>query len=93
MKREDIEVFAELARIGATNHVKALAYATGGTDYSFARQQGIENAISRLAVEVHSQYILSFPQHEPSAGMHRIKVSLVDRAGLLVRARRAYRVD
>jgi len=89
----DAMFFAELTRIGATNHVKALALATGGTDYPFARQQGIENAISHLAVEVHSQYILSFPPREHSAGMHRIEVSLVDRVGLLVRARRAYWAD
>jgi VWFA-related protein len=89
----DAMFFAELARLGPTNHVKALALATGGTDYSFSRQEGIENAISHLAAEVHSQYILSFPQREHSAGMHRIEVSLVHRAGLLVRARRAYGVD
>lgn len=89
----DAMFFAELARIGKTNHVKALALATGGTDYPFARQQGIEKAISRLGVEVHSQYILSFPQREHSAGMHRIEVSVVDRPDLLVRARRAYWVD
>jgi hypothetical protein len=43
--------------------------------------------------EVHSQYILSFPQHEDSPGMHRIEVSLTDHVGLLVRARRAYWID
>jgi VWFA-related protein len=89
----DAMFFAELARIGATNHAKALALATGGTDYSFARRQGIENALGRLAAEVHSQYILSFTQRERSAGMHRIEVSLVGRAGLFVRARRAYWVN
>jgi len=86
----DAMFFAELASIGPTSHVKALARATGGTDYSFARQEGIENAISRLAVEVHCQYMLTFPQREHSFGMHRIEVSLVGRDHLLVRARQAY---
>jgi len=89
----DAMFFAELARIGQTNHVKALALATGGADYPFARQRGIENAIEKLGTEVHSQYILSFPQREGSPGMHRIEVSLVDRVGLLVRARTAYWAD
>jgi VWFA-related protein len=88
----DAMFFAELARIGATNHVKALALATGGADYPFARQRGIENAIGQLGTEIYSQYILSFPQREGSAGMHRIEVS-VDRIGLRVRARRAYWSD
>ena len=30
-----------------SNHVKALAMATGGSDYSFARQQGIDKAIGQ----------------------------------------------
>jgi len=88
----DAMFFAELARIGATNHVKALALATGGADYPFARQRGIESAIGQLGTEIYSQYILSFPQRENSPGMHRIEVS-VDRIGLRVRARRAYWSD
>lgn len=82
--------FTELARIGSANHVKALAMATGGSDYSFAKQRGIDKAIGELGVEVHSQYILSFPQREDAPGMHPIEVSLPDRGDLRIRARRAY---
>jgi len=89
----DAMFFAELARIGAANHVKALALATGGADYPFARRRGIENAIGKLGAEVQSQYLLSFPQRVDSPGMHRIEVSLRDRADLNVRARRAYWAD
>lgn len=85
--------FTEVARIGRTNHVKALALATGGADYSFARQQGIDKAIGRLGSEVHSQYILSFPQHEDTPGMHQIDVSIPERADLRIRARHGYWVD
>ena len=85
--------FTELARIGATNHVKALAQATGGSDYPFARQRGIEIAIGQLGAEIHSQYILSFPQRQNTPGMHQIEVSLPGRADLRVRWRRAYWVD
>ncbi len=85
--------FTELARLGSSNHVKALALATGGSDYSFARQQGIDKAISQLGIEVHSQYILSFPQHEDTLGMHQIEVSIPSRGDLRVRSRRAYWVS
>lgn len=85
--------FTEVARIGRTNHVKALALATGGADYSFARQQGIDKAIGELGSEVHSQYILSFPQHEDTPGMHQIDVSIPERGDLRIRARHGYWVD
>ena len=65
--------FTELARIGAPNHVKTLAESTGGADYGFARQRGIENAMDKMGLEVHTQYILSFPQRDTSSGMHRAK--------------------
>lgn len=85
--------FTEVARIGRTNHVKALALATGGADYSFARQQGIDKAIEQLGGEVHSQYVLSFPQHEETLGMHQIDVSIPERGDLRIRARHGYWVD
>jgi VWFA-related protein len=86
--------YAELARIGSINHVRALALATGGSDYSFARQQGIDKAIGQLGAEVHSQYILSFPQRqEDTLGMHQIEVSLPARGDLRIRARQAYWVS
>ncbi len=85
--------YTELARIGSTNHVKALALATGGSDYSFARQRGIENAISKMGAEVHSQYLLSFPQHEDTAGMHQIEVSIPERSDLRIRSRHSYWVS
>jgi VWFA-related protein len=85
--------FTELARIGTTNHIQALAQATGGADYPFLRERAIENAISQLGAEVHSQYVLNFPQRGDAPGVHRIEVSLLGRSDLKVRARRAYWVD
>jgi VWFA-related protein len=88
-----IAIFAELARVGKTNAVQALAQASGGADYPFLKERGIENAIEKLGAEVHSQYILSFPQRQDTEGMHKIEVSVPDRADLQIRARQAYWVD
>lgn len=85
--------YTELARLGSANHSKALAFATGGVDYSFARQQGLDKAIEQLGAEVHSQYILSFPQHEDTPGVHRIGVSIPGREDLRIRARLSYWVE
>lgn len=99
-----LAVFTELFRLGRTNHALALTQATGGADYTFLREQGIEKAIETLGVDVHSQYILSFPLpgreasyalagREASRGMHRIDVSTPNRSDLRIRARQAYWVD
>jgi VWFA-related protein len=82
--------FAQLARLGTTNHVKVLALATGGSDFPFLREHGIEDAIQKLGVEVHSQYILSFPQRGDAAGLHQIEVSVPNRPELKIRSRRVY---
>jgi len=85
--------FAQLARLGTTNPVRALALATGGSDAPFLRERGIEDAIQRLGSEVHSQYILSFPQRGDATGEHQIEVSVPNRAELRIRSRRVYWAD
>jgi len=88
-----LAAFTELFRLGKTNHALALTQATGGSDYSFLRERGIEKAIEALGVDVHSQYILSFPLEDAAKGMHEIAVSLPNRKDVRIRARRAYWAD
>ena len=85
-----LAIFTEMARLGKTNHAIALSQATGGTNYPFLRERGVEKAIENLGVDVHAQYILSFPQTPGSEGMHRIDVSLPNRSDVRIRSRRAY---
>jgi len=86
-------VIIELARLGKTNVIQALTTATGGSDYPFLKERGIENAIEKLGAEVHSQYILSFPQRDNTPGPHLIEVSVANRNGLRIRSRRTYWAD
>jgi VWFA-related protein len=88
-----LKVFTELARLGKTNDLRALTQATGGSDYPFLKQSAVEKAIESLGVEVHSQYILSFPPQSGHQGMHQIAVSLPGRGNLLIHARQAYWTD
>ena len=83
----------ELSRLGKTNAIQALTQATGGADYPWVKERGIENAIEQLGVEVHSQYLLSFSQSGSSTGMHRIEVSVPSRSDLRIRSRRFYWAD
>ncbi|HKD07551.1 MAG TPA: VWA domain-containing protein [Bryobacteraceae bacterium] len=91
-------VFSELSRAGKTSHAIALTQATGGAHYMFLREHGVEKAIENLGVDVHAQYILSFPQPSDARGMRRIDVSMSgdpapNRADLRIRFRRAYWAD
>ncbi len=97
VQREGIEVFAAHylphAKLKDANAVQALTEATGGRDYPFQKEHSIEKAIENLGVEVHSQYILSFPQPGDAAGMHQITVAVPRRADLHIRSRQAYWTD
>jgi VWFA-related protein len=88
-------LFSELSRAGKTSHAIALTQATGGAHYPFLRERGVEKAIENLGVDVHAQYIISFPQPSDARGMRRIDVSMSgdptpNRADLRIRFRRAY---
>lgn len=90
-----IRIFTEVGRLATVNAVQALTTATGGSDFPFAKERTLENAIQKFGAEVHSQYILSFPQHADAdasgqPGLHRIEVSIRDRADLRVRFRQSY---
>jgi len=63
---------------------------TGGRMYNFARERGLEEAITDIGKDLNSQYVLSYsPNNKDEPGFHNIKVS-VDRPGLIVRTRPGY---
>jgi VWFA-related protein len=70
---------------------EAFTQYTGGTTYTFeARSRSLEEAISSIGREIHSQYILSYsPNDQTEPGFHTIKVS-VDKPGLEIRTRPGY---
>jgi VWFA-related protein len=90
VERDGIEVFAANY---SDPDIAALTQATGGKDYSLLREHGIEKAIEALGVDVHSQYILSFPQSAAANGRHEIQVAVPNRADAAIHARRAYWAD
>lgn len=66
----------ELVRLGKTKATDALAHATGGETWSFARQQGLESAIARFGADLQNQYVLSFTPADPEPGYHKLEVRL-----------------
>lgn len=72
------------------NPLKVLAAGTGASYRSQLTKSGLEEAISQIGNEVHSQYVLSYrPTNVQEPGFHRIEVR-VKRAGITVRARPGY---
>lgn len=81
----------ELMRMTTANAAEEFAKWTGGRHLSFGRLEGLEDAISRLSGEIHSQYLLSFvPAESSNKGLHRILVQVRSPKGAVVRARPAY---
>jgi VWFA-related protein len=69
---------------------EAFSQFTGGSMYSFAKQRGLETAITDIGAQLNSQYLLSYaPNNSDDPGFHTIKVS-VNRPGLVVRTRPGY---
>jgi VWFA-related protein len=83
-------IVGELAHLRQANSIQALTQSTGGADFLFLTERGIENSIARFGEEVHSQYILSFSPPEESKGTHKIEVSVPGRGDLRIRSRRSW---
>lgn len=69
---------------------EAFATFTGGRVYNFAKQSGLEAAMTDIGADLNSQYLLSYsPNNSDEPGFHTIKIN-VDRPGLYVHARPGY---
>lgn len=83
--------FEEIARSFKMNIGKTLANYTGGRELGFATDTRLENDLSELTTEVHSQYQISFsPPEEQKPVYHEIEVQIKDHPDLIVRARPGY---
>src|SRR5262249_40856644 len=86
-----VGAITEIGRLTTPNAAELFARATGGRHLSFTRLQGLEQALTRLGDEVHSQYLLSFVAMESkNKGYHHISVEVRSHPGSVVRARPGY---
>ncbi|HEX5412488.1 MAG TPA: VWA domain-containing protein [Terriglobia bacterium] len=75
-----------------SNDAEAFAQYTGGVFYSQWSAQALQNHLSQIAADVHSQYLLAYvPDNLSETGFHRVEVK-VTRKGvkLNIRTRRGY---
>lgn len=84
------EMFIGVKAIFVPNPLEVYSKFTGGREYSFMSQRGLESAVSDIGEELHSQYLLTYsPNDQDEAGFHEIEVQ-VRKADLKVRTRNGY---
>jgi hypothetical protein len=74
-----VELFRDVKAIFKDNPVEAFTKGTGGSEFSFYRQRGLQEAIQKIGAELHSQYLVSYqPSQEVrgEGGFHEIKVAV-----------------
>jgi VWFA-related protein len=85
-----VEVFRQVKAVFISNPAEVLTKFTGGEEFGFVSQHALEDAISKIGEELHSQYMISYnPNNKVEGGWHTIKVE-VRRPGLKVRTRPGY---
>src|SRR5215471_9401638 len=84
------EMFIAVKAIFVPNPLEVYSKFTGGREYSFMSQRGLESAVSDIGEELHSQYLLTYsPNDQEEAGFHEIEVQVM-KPDLKVRTRNGY---
>jgi VWFA-related protein len=72
-----VEIFKDVKAIFKDNPVEAFTKGTGGTEYTFYKQHGLEESIQRIGAELHSQYFVSYtPNNKDEGGFHTLEVTV-----------------
>jgi len=69
------EIYTDAKRLFVANPTSVFAHGTGGNEFSFLKQRGLEDAVQRISQEVRSQYLISYkPNNTSEPGFHEIAV-------------------
>ena len=73
-----IEMFIKMQkRLFVDNPSEVFAKGTGGDQYFFLKQKGLEEAVQRISQEIRSQYLISYnPNNKDEPGFHALTVSV-----------------
>lgn len=85
------EIFIDTKGIFVRDHSTQLARATGGEQFLFLRQKGLEDAVQKISQDIHSQYLVSYaPSNKSEGGYHTITVSIDREPSYKCRTRPGY---
>jgi VWFA-related protein len=75
-----LEIFRDVKNIFKVAPATAFTKGTGGEQFPFATRHGLEEAITKIGDELHSQYLITYtPNNKGDGGFHKIDVEVVGR--------------
>ena len=84
------DVFDMAKSVFVPNPLDVYTRYTGGREFSFKNQKGLDHDVQTIGDELHSQYMLTYlPNNQTEGGYHKITVE-VNKPGLKVRTRDGY---
>ena len=84
------EIYKDAKGLFVDNPSTIFTDQTGGEQYTFYRERGLQDVIQRISEEIHSQYMISYsPNNKNEGGFHEIEVRL-DRPEYRARTRPGY---
>ena len=94
-RAEFIPLFKEVLRdvhdVFVDNPVELMTRGTGGKEYGFLGQRGLEDALAQIGRELHNQYMVTYTPNNPGeAGFHEIGVIVTGVPDAKVRSRPGY---
>jgi VWFA-related protein len=85
------EIFIDTKGIFVRDPATQLARATGGDQFVFLRQKGLEEAVQKISSHIHSQYLVSYnPSNRDEGGYHTIAVTIDREPGYVCKTRPGY---
>ncbi len=86
-----VEIFKDVKAIFVDNPIEVYTKGSGGTEYGFIKERALENAITQIGTELHSQYLITYtPSNREEGGWHDIEVTVTGRRDLKIRTRPGY---
>ncbi len=71
------EVYTDVKNVFVAEPAVKFARLTGGEQFPFYRQKGLEQAVQKISTEIHSQYMISYkPTNLGEPGFHTIEVAV-----------------
>jgi VWFA-related protein len=86
-----IELLRDVKSVFKDNPVEAFTKGTGGSEFGFVKQRGLEDAVTRIGEELHSQYLISYsPNNKDEGGFHKIQVQVAGHPEYKIQTRPGY---
>jgi VWFA-related protein len=71
------EIYKDVKGIFVANPTQVFTHETGGAQFTFLRERGLQDAIQKISDDIHSQYIISYnPDNKNEGGYHDILVRM-----------------